>query len=452
MPLNQKVRSQWASQLTFILAVIGSAVGLGNVWKFPYLAGEFGGGVFILVYILSVLLILPVMTGEILLGRRGRRSPVNTMRRLASDFSLSRHWKLLGWLGVGGGFLILSYYSVVAGWTIAYFFRASSGVFENMTTAEIGSIFDALIGDAEKMLAWHTLFILMTVAVVANGIKLGIERVTSYSIPLFFALLVFLLVYVILNGAFKESVQFMFTFNWENLTHQTVLYALGQAFFSVGIGLGAIMVYGSYLPNDIRIVSTTAVIVIMDTVVAIVAGLVVFALVFQHGLSPGQGPGLVFKTLPLAFGSMPAGSLIGAVFFALLFLAAWTSAISLVEPAVAWLCETRNYSRMTAAWLVGSIAWLLGLGTIFSFTDTAAWSFQGVSLYDFLEYLTANVMLPLGGAFIAIFSGWKLPAVVLREELNILHPLFYRLWRFMLRYACPAAIFLVLANQIIDFT
>ncbi len=451
MPLNQKVHSQWTSQLTFILAVIGSAVGLGNIWKFPYIVGEFGGGIFILIYILSVLMILPVMTGEILLGRRGRRSPINTMDRLASDFSLSPNWKLLGWFGVIGGFLILSYYSVIAGWTLAYFFRAGSGAFENITADGVGSVFDNLVGDSEKLLAWHTIFMLITTMVVANGVKLGIERVISYSMPLFFGLLVFLLIYVMFGGAFKESVQFMFTFDLTKLTPKAAVHALGQAFFSLSIGLGAVMVYGSYLPSNVRIVRTTAIIVVVDTLVAIFAGLIVFALVFQYGLESAQGPGLVFKTLPLAFGSMPAGDVIGAIFFVLLFLAAWTSAISLVEPAVAWLCETRNHSRKTAAWLVGLTAWLLGLGTIFSFTHTEIWSIKGVSLFDALEYLTANIILPLGGAFIAIFVGWKLPAVVLREELNISHPLFYRLWHFMLRYVCPVVIFLILLNQVIKF-
>ena len=441
------VRSQWTSQVTFILAVIGSAIGLGNIWRFPYIAGE-AGGVFIILYIICVLLILPVMTGEILLGRRGRRSPINAMSRLAYDFGLRSQWKLVGWLGVVGGFLILSFYSVIAGWTIAYFFRASAGMFDHATADGVKHIYQALVSDTEKMLIWHTIFILLTAGIVSQGIKSGIEKVISYSMPLLFGLIIFLLIYVMFNAAFAESVKFMFTFDFSKLTIETFFLALGQAFFSLSVGLGAIMVYGSYLPANVRIVRTASVIVFADTIVAIFAGLIVFSLVFKYGLDPAQGPGLVFITLPLAFGQMQFGELIGAVFFLLLFLAAWTSAISLLEPAISWLCEDFNCTRGTAGFVTGGIAWLLGLGTIFSFSNAESWSVQGITMFGFLDYITANIILPLGGALIAIFAGWKLPSVVLREELNILHPWFYQFWKLMLRYISPLAILLILFNQV----
>ena len=224
------VRSQWTSQVTFVLAVIGSAIGLGNIWRFPYIAGE-AGGVFIILYIICVLLILPVMTGEILLGRRGRRSPINAMSRLAYDFGLRSQWKLVGWLGVVGGFLILSFYSVIAGWTIAYFFRAGAGMFDHATADGVKHIYQALVSDTEKMLTWHTIFILLTAGIVSQGIKSGIEKVISYSMPLLFGLIIFLLIYVMSNAAFAESVKFMFTFDFSKLTIETFFLALGQAFF-----------------------------------------------------------------------------------------------------------------------------------------------------------------------------------------------------------------------------
>ena len=447
---EKKVRNQWTSQLTFILAVTGSAIGLGNIWKFPYVAGEHGGGVFILIYILAVLLILPVMTGEIMLGRRGRRSPVNSLARLAVDFNRSPKWKLLGWLAIAGGFLILSYYSVIAGWTMAYLFRAGAGIFNNATVEGVRSIYESLVGDPEKMLAWHTLFMMVTAGIVAYGIKGGIERMVSYCMPMLFVLLLLLLLYVVVDGAFMESLRFMFVFDFSKVSIETCLVALGQAFFSLSLGLGAVMVYGSYLPAHVRIVRTASIVAAVDTLVAIVAGLVVFALVFEYGMQPAQGPGLVFKTLPLIFGRMPAGEFFGAAFFLLLMLAAWTSGISLIEPSVAWMCEAFNCSRGFAAWVVGFIAWVLGIGTIFSFSDTAQWSIYSVSLFNVLDYATANVMLPLGGVLIAVFAGWKLPAVVLREELNIVHPGFYRLWRLMLRYLSPGIILLILVYQVWD--
>ena len=448
--MEQITRSQWSSQTAFILAVIGSAIGLGNIWRFPYIAGE-AGGVFIILYILCVLLILPVMTSEILLGRRGRRSPINSMERLAQDFGLRREWKLVGWLGVIASFLILSFYSVVAGWTIAYFFRASAGVFNYATADGVSSIFNTLVGNGEQMLGWHTIFMILTAGVISAGVKSGIEKFITYSMPLLFGVLIFLLIYVMFNGAFMQSVQFMFTFDFDKITIETLFLALGQAFFSLSVGLGTIMVYGSYLPANVRIVRTASIIVLADTSVAICASLIVFAIVFQYGLESAQGPGLVFKILPLAFGQMPFGEFIGAGFFLLLFLAAWTSAISLLEPAISWACEDFNCKRSTASWVIGGLIWLLGLATIFSFSDAEAWSIKGMTIFEILDYATANIMLPLGGALIAIFVGWKIPTIVLREELNILRPGVYQFWKFMLRYVSPLAILLVLLNKVWEF-
>ena len=449
MPIsNQHVRSQWSSQMVFILAATGSAVGLGNIWKFPYVTGEYGGGAFILVYLLSVLIILPIMTSEILIGRRGCGSPVYAMRRLSMEFGLSRAWSGVGLMGVLAGIIILSYYSVIAGWTMAYFFRTGAGVFNQATVDGVSHIFGDLTGSSEKMLAWHTIFMVITAGVMGWGIKSGLERVVKYMMPVLFLLLAGLFVYAISEGAFSEAFDYMFVFNFSKLTGTAIMVAMGQAFFSLSLGLGAIMAYGSYLPAHVPIVRTTFVIAAMDTLVAIVAGLVVFSLVFKYGLEPGQGPGLVFQTLPLIFGSFPGGEVLGAVFFFLLFIAAWTSAVSLVEPGLSWLTESWNISRGAAACIIGGVAWLVGLGTVFSVSDPQSWTVFGRTVFALFDYLSSNVLLPLGGMLIAVFAGWKLPAFVLREELNVEHEWFYRLWRFMLRFISPVIIAAVFLNLV----
>ncbi len=452
MPISsQHVRSQWSSQIVFILAATGSAVGLGNIWKFPYVVGEHGGGAFILVYLLAVLVILPIMTSEIMIGRRGCGSPVHAVQRLSAEFGLSRAWKGIGFMGVLAGIIILSYYSVIAGWTLAYFFRTGAGTFNQATVDGVAHIFGDLTGSAEKLLAWHTIFMVITAGVMGWSISHGLERVVKYMMPLLFMLLAGLLVYVISRGAFIEAFDYMFVFDFSRLTGAGVLAAMGQAFFSLSLGLGAIMAYGSYLPPHIPIVRATFAIAAMDTLVAVVAGLIVFSLVFQYGLAPGQGPGLVFETLPLAFGAIPGGDLLGGVFFFLLFIAAWTSAVSLVEPGLSWLTDSWRLSRGAAACIIGGVAWLVGLGTVFSFSDAEHWTVFGRTVFDSLDYLASNLLLPFGGLLIALFAGWKLPAFVLREELNIRHRGFYRLWRFMLRYLSPLAIATVFVGLVWPF-
>ena len=449
--LSQKVRSQWSSQWVFILAATGSAVGLGNIWKFPYVTGQHGGGAFILVYLLAVVLILPIMTSEILIGRRGCGSPVHAMQRLSAEFGVHRAWKGVGIMGVGAALMILSYYSVIAGWTMAYFFRTGAGTFERATVEGVAHIFSDLTGSTEKLLAWHTLFIVFTSSVMGWNIKSGLEKAVKFMMPVLFILLVVLLAYVAVKTGFDAAVEYMFVFDFSKLTGAGVLAALGQAFFSLSIGLGAIMAYGSYLPAQVPIVRTAFVIAALDSLVAIVAGLIVFSLVFHYGLEPGQGAGLVFQTLPLVFGGIPGGEVLGAVFFFLLFVAAWTSAVSLIEPGLSWLTDNWRIGRGGAAWIIGFVAWLLGLGTVFSFSDAENWTVFGRTVFDSFDYLTANVLLPFGGILIALYGGWKLPAFVLREELNIRNEGFYRLWRFMLRYLSPIAIGAVFISLVWPF-
>ena len=439
---------QWSTRLAFILAATGSAVGLGNIWKFPYIAGENGGGAFVLIYLLCILMIgLPIMMAEIMLGRRGRQSPINTMKELAQESAVSPFWSWLGWLGVIAGFLILSYYSVIAGWAMAYVVRVASGVFEGVTPDGASNIFGELIADPEKLLAWHSLFMIMTMLVVARGVK-GLERTVKFLMPALLAILILLIGYSMEQGAFEQGVSFLFKADFSKVTSESVLTAMGHAFFTLSLGMGAIMVYGSYLPSKVSIGSTASLIALTDTAVALFAGLAIFPIVFANGLEPGSGPGLIFQTLPIAFGHMAYGSLFGTLFFVLLVFAAWSSSISLIEPAVAWLVENKNMSRMRACIWAGLATWVVGIGTVLSFNLTADVTLLGKTFFDILDYLTANVMLPLGGLCIAIFAGWIMSKEASADELSFTKPVLYNSWQFLIKFISPLAVIIVFFKAI----
>ncbi len=447
---NNYVHAQWSSRWAFILAATGSAVGLGNIWKFPYMAGQGGGGAFVLVYLACVLLIgLPIMMAEVLLGRRARRSPINTMRTLARVEAASPRWVGLGWMGVIAGFLILSFYSVIAGWTLAYVFKAASGGFSGIDADGIRAMFGQFVTNPTGLLVWHSVFMIMTVAVVGRGVEAGLEKAVKVLMPALFLLLVALVVYAMGNGAFSAAVEFLFRPDFSQLSGGDVLGAMGQAFFSLSLGMGAIMIYGSYLPQGASIGGTTFTIAIADTLVALMAGLAIFPIVFANGLEPGAGPSLIFQTLPIAFSQMTGGALWGTLFFLLLVFAAWTSAISLIEPVVAWLTETRGMPRMKSSLLVGAVIWFLGIATVMSFSDWAfEFSFFGAAktngVFDMLDILTSNIMLPLGGILIAVFAGWVMRRASTEEELAMSTGAGYRVWRFLVRFVAPTSVGVVL--------
>ena len=448
------VHGQWTGRLAFILAATGSAVGLGNIWKFPYITGDNGGGAFVIVYLLCIAVIgIPVMMAEILLGRRGRLSPINTMSMLASEDNRHHIWRGIGWMGAIAGLIILSYYSVIAGWAIAYVVRMASGVFVGATADGANSIFSTLTSDPERLLAWHTIFMLATIMVVARGVQHGLEKAVRFLMPLLLILLLVLVGYATTTGAFYQGFSYLFSPDFSKLSAESILVAMGHAFFTLSLGMGAIMAYGAYLPKDVSIAKTTFVIAGADTVVALLAGMAIFPIVFANGLEPAAGPGLIFKTLPIAFGQMDSGILFGTIFFLLITFAAWTSAISLIEPMVAWLVENRNLTRIRASVYIGLFTWVLGLGSVLSFNvwEKATWSipglFKDLTFFDTLDGLTANVLLPLGGLFIAIFVGHLMAEHKVKEELDT-HPLLYKIWYFLLRYITPLLVIIVFLKAI----
>lgn len=442
-------RGLWSGRLAFILAAAGSAVGLGNIWKFPYITGEYGGGAFVLLYLVCIAAIgVPIMISEVLLGRRGRQSPIKTMALLAHAEGAPKTWKWLGGMGVVAGVLILSYYSVIAGWALGYVARAGSGEFAAVDADSVQQMFGGFVGDPEKLLGWHTLFMVMTMVVVARGVNKGIEKAVLTLMPGLFAILLVLLVYVVFEADFGAGFSFLFSPDFSKLTGNAVLTAMGHAFFTLSLGMGAIMIYGSYLPDDVSIPKAVATIAFLDTAVALTAGLVIFPIVFANGLEPGAGPGLVFQTLPLAFGQMPGGTLVGTLFFVMLVFAAWSSSISLIEPAVAWAEESFGMSRPVSALILGGFAWVLGLGTVFSFNVWSDVTLFGKTYFDLLDYLTANIMLPLGGLLMALFVGWVMRRQSSSDELQLNNGLVFKVWYFLVRFVAPIAVIVVFLNAI----
>lgn len=450
---TRSIHGMWSTRLAFILAATGSAVGLGNIWRFPYTAGEYGGGAFVIIYLLCVALIgLPIMMAEILIGRRGRQSPINSMCSLAREEGASPAWRLVGWLGILSGFLILSFYSVIAGWTLAYVFRASGGAFNDIDAAGAEAIFTELISDPERLLAWHSIFMVMCVLVIARGVSNGLERAVRLLMPALFVLLLVMVVYAAQAGHFAEGFRYLFAPDFAELGDrlgEAVLSAMGQAFFSLSLGMGAIMIYGSYLHSNASIGGNALIIASLDTLVALLAGMAIFPIVFANGLEPGSGPGLIFQTLPIAFGQMPGGLAFGLLFFVLLVFAAWTSAISLLEPIVAWLVENRGFSRVRAASIAGVGVWLLGIACLLSLNLWSDFTLFGKGILDLLDYLTANILLPLGGLLIALFAGWIMRRSATVEELALLESsILYRGWRFIIRFVAPAGVLLIFLNAI----
>lgn len=448
MANTKSIHGEWSSRFAYILAATGSAVGLGNIWKFPYITGENGGGAFVLVYLACVIAIgIPIMVAETMMGRRGRQSPINTLSTLSTEANANKNWHFLGWLGVVAGILILSYYSVIAGWAIAFVFKAIFGGFSSDALL-VKASFDELIASPTQLVAWHTVFMIATMSVVMRGVRGGLEKAVQLLMPALLVLLLILVAYAMTTGEYYfQGLSFLFSPDFTEIDGDAVLTAMGHAFFTLGLGMGAIMVYGSYLPSDVSIVKTSLYIAGADTIVALLAGIAIFPLVFANGLEPGSGPGLIFQTLPIAFGNMAGGWLFGILFFVLLVFAALTSSISLVEPVVAWLIENRGVTRIKASVLSGFVIWAMGVSVAFSFNIWSDYKIFGKTIFDFLDYLTANLMLPIGGFCIAVFAGWVMLQKHVKDELAVSEKQ-YKIWKFLVCYVAPASVFMVFIHVI----
>lgn len=442
-----KQHAIWGRRGTFILAATGSAVGLGNIWKFPYVTGENGGGAFVLMYLICVAIIgIPIMIAEVLLGRRARANPIVAVQNISRESGLLRTWNVIGWMGVIAAFLILSYYSVIAGWTLEYLKLALNSGFGRLDGETSSNIFDELLANSSQLVQWQTAFISMTALILMFGVNKGLETAVRIMMPMLFLLLLLLLAYAFYAGDFAAGVKFLFSFQPQDLSPRGALIALGHAFFTLSLGMAAIMAYGSYMPSTSAIGKTVVTVALLDTTVALVAGLAIFPLVFATpGITPSEGPGLMFVTLPIAFGAMPWGSVFGSAFFALVMLAAWSSTISLLEPSVAYLTERFRFHRISASLLVALAAWLLGLGTVFSFNiwvdKKILWD---MNFFGLIDFITTNVMLPLGGFLTAVYVGWRVKRELVDHELHLDSARFVRIWYWLLRYVSPIAVLAVL--------
>ena len=451
MTTSTSVSSQrWSSRWLFVLAAAGSAVGLGNIWKFPYIAGENGGGAFVLIYLVCIAAVgIPIMVSEVLLGRQGRSSPIHTMRKLAKASGRSQRWSVLGWMGVLAGFLILSYYAVIAGWAVNYVWLSGSGAFEGASAQAVGQSFDDFLASPFELIAYQTAFMILTIWIVGRGVTQGLEAAIRWFMPLLFLLLIALLVYSFNSGGFDQGFAFMFDMKWDAVTADSWLIAMGQAFFTLSLGMGTMMAYGAYVPDDANLGTTVVTIAALDTLIAVAAGLAIFPIVFANGLEVAQGPGLTFVTLPLAFGQMPFGSIFGALFFLLLSFAAITSAISLTEPALSFLVEEYNAKRQRVAISLGVICWALGLGTVFSFNVWSDVTFVGgLTFFDSVDYFSQNILLPLGGMLITFFAIWLLPRGMVEQQLGIENPILGLAWKVVAGIVAPLGVLAVFLSTI----
>ena len=445
----------WSSGFTFVLAAVGAAVGLGNIWKFPYVVGVSGGGAFVLVYLGCVLFIaIPILIAELWIGRSGGHSPPIAMANVARDAGQSRLWSLVGYMAMLVGYLIATYYCVIAGWTLSYIFKAGGG-FGDAAPAAVAAQFDQLLADPQKLIIWHTIFMAIALYIVGRGLKDGIEKVVTVLMPALFAMLILMIGYAAVEGDFVKAMRFLFSADFSKIDGATVLVAIGQAFFSISVAMGLLMTYGSYVPKNVSLTKSALVIAGADTLVALLAGLMIFPLVFGNNLDPGSGPGLIFRTLPTAFAEMPGGRVFGVVFFILLAFAAVTSLIAIIEPIVRFAEGKWNMKRRNGVLVFGSLAWAIGLLTVFSFN---VWSetyplgsipaFEGMTPYALIDYFTANLMMPLGGILMALFVGWMVKPSVLAEDLDFGSAAMAKAWLWMIRVVVPLAILWILYTSL----
>ena len=444
-------QEQWSSELLFILAALGSAVGLGNIWRFPYIAGENGGGAFVLLYLLFVLVLgLPALIATIMIGRRGKHSPIRCFEIVARMEGLHASWVYLGWLLVLSAFLLLSLFSVVGSWIFDYLAKAFNDAFTGLDATSAGGLFDAMKGNPVRLALWHGLFMGLTVFVVGRGIRQGIERAIKLMMPALFLLLLVLILYALIAGDAAAALRFLFEPDFSRINPSAILLAVGQALLTLSVGGAGMLVYGAYLSDTASIPRSAAVIAAADTLVALMTGLIIFPIVFAYGLEPGEGPGLIFVTLPIAFGQMVGGFFFGVMFFVLLLLAALTSAFSMFEPVVAWLEDSKGIPRRWGAVLAGCVVWLIGLAGVFSFNIWAdvrplavLSRFQDMDVFRTLEYIVANVCMPVGTFLVAIFAGWKISEATRREEFGQSPEWLYSIWKVLARYVVPAGIAIV---------
>ncbi len=430
-------RDQWGSRFGFIMAAAGSAIGLGNIWRFPYITGKFGGAAFVLIYLAVVLIIgMSVMLAEFVIGRNAQSDAVGSFRKLGGGA-----WPLVGWMGFFCGFVILSYYAVIAGWTVAYMFKSLGGLMSEAAAGKAGDVFGAFVSDPVQSIAYHVVVMAITTGIIYKGISGGIEKCCKILMP---ALLVLLLVLIVRSVTLPGSgagLEFYLKPDLSKITNQAILAAVGQGFFSLSLGMGCMITYGSYLSKKEYLPSIARTVVLLDTSVAILAGFVIFPAVFAFGIEPGAGPGLTFVTLPAVFAKMPMGAIFSFAFFLLLFIAALTSAISLLEVVVTYCIDQLRWNRAKAAIIMGTAIALLGIPSALSVGGHIP-QVAGKDFLDAADFITNNVIMPLGGIFISVFVGWIWAdgaKAEITDNGKLAFP-FYTVWLWICRVVAPVSI------------
>lgn len=443
---------RWSSKLGFYLASVGAAVGLGSIWRFPYLTGAKGGSAFVLVFILACLAIAtPLLVAEFMIGRRSRRNPAEAAGEVAASYGRSRAWNVIGVLGTAATFLIMSYYTVIAGWVLAYAWKCAAGDLTALPRSVVARQFQEFLSSPLRVGAWHLAFIVLVGSISARGVNRGVELANKIRAPGLLILMLILVAYALATGDVSRGMAFAFAPDFAKLSANVVLAAIGQAFFATGVGMGMMLAYGAYVPRGASLVRAALVISGSIVLVSLLATLMIFPLVYQYGLNPAQGTELVFNVLPIAFSEMPGGRLIGTLFFLLLVLAALTPSLAGIEPMVAWLTQNRRLPRPHAAIVAAASVWVLGIGSVLSFNAWAKWHpFGGIgrlahmTVFDALDFISSDVMLPVGALLTCILVGWRLPKTLGDDEIPEESAGARRLVRLLLRYVCPVGIVAVM--------
>ena len=429
------------------MAAVGFAIGLGNIWRFPYITGENGGAAFVLVYLGCVLLIgLPIVMAEIALGRRGGGDPPQTFRTLAHQTQASSHWRFVGHLNLWTAFLVMATYATVGGWVLFYLWSVVGGAFVDIDQLGARQHFEQLLSSPGVMFFWMAAALTVTGSIIALGVVNGIEKAVRILMPLLFVLMVALVAYNAMDPSFATGWAYLFEADFSKIDGEVFLAAIGQAFFSIGVALAGMMIFGSYLPQGQSIVRFGFLIIIADTAIALLAGLMIFPLVFRYGLDPAGGVGLIFEVLPIAFGQLPAGIFIGSLFFLLLAVAAITSMVGFIEPLVATWSRLMSQSRKTSTLQVVGALMLVSIVSILTYSHWSENQVFGRDVNGLVDFLSNQIMLPLGGLLIALFAGWVLPSAVLSEEIRFRQAWQINVFRGLLRYVVPLAILLILVS------
>jgi NSS family neurotransmitter:Na+ symporter len=446
-------KPEWTSSLAFYFATVGASVGLGSIWRFPYLVGGSGGSAFVFVFVLACLLIAtPLLAAEFLIGRHSGRSPPEAAGAVAAESHLSSRWNAIGVLGTLASFVVVSYYTLIAGWVMAYTWTCASGALVGLHHGEVVSLWHAFLANPVALASWHMAFIAIVGVISARGVNRGLELANKIRAPVLLALMLILVVYALHAGDWRRGLAFAFAPNFAAITAPVVLSAIGQAFYATGVGAAMMLAYGAYLKRGTSLVRSSLIISGAILLVSLLATLIVFPLVYRYHMDPAQGPDLVFDVLASVFADMPGGRLVGTLFFMLLVFAALTPSLACIEPMIAWMQQRRGLRRTPAVIIAVAAAWVTGIASVLSFNRWSEWhplefvpGFHGRTVFSSLDYFASNILMPVGALLTSIFVGWRLQRSIVAEELSETTPRGRIVVAWLLRFVCPIAIAAVFA-------